>query len=179
MVLAIFLRLRKIQINIFYLAGKKRNPIKAVMVNAVCPVYTPLKWKQKSRAIESHSYLDGKLTQTKLFKGTNSTHEPGFPEKIHHPVAPHPSWVLTGAVCAAVCMTEAQPQYLFNSTIHPATNPHPWKYRLNWNINHTVVSWTNLMFKCSLLVSPSLLEREQSQNFFKFFRARFFKTSTV
>lgn len=41
MVSVIFLSLRVIQINIFYLA--EEYPAQAVMVYVACPVYTPLK----------------------------------------------------------------------------------------------------------------------------------------
>lgn len=40
MVLVIFLSLKAIQINIFYLAEK--YPTQAVTVNVACPLYTPL-----------------------------------------------------------------------------------------------------------------------------------------
>lgn len=70
MVLVIFLSLRVIHINIFYLAGK--YPTQAVTVNVAYPVYRPLKRKQSSRTTENQFYLDGLLTKAKLFKRTNS-----------------------------------------------------------------------------------------------------------
>jgi len=70
MVLVLCLSLRVIQINIFYFAGK--YPTQAVMVNVAYSVYSPLKRKQSSGAMENRSYLDGLLTWVKLPKRTSS-----------------------------------------------------------------------------------------------------------
>lgn len=132
MVLVIFLSLRVIHINIFYLAGK--YPTQAVTVNVAYPVYRPLKRKQSSRTTENQFYLDGLLTKAKLFKRTNSgsSAKMDFLKRfiiLCHPVPPEHGGLRYVLLFAwqRHSRNSAKLSRLHPRSIHPATNFHPLK----------------------------------------------------